>query len=229
MRRSENRQRDIWIAGILGVVIIVLATYLFFDHSSKSTASVGSPAATAHRNSLARLHTNDPMALGPIDAPVVLVIYSDYRCPFCAKFSRDTEPQLVERYVNTGKLRIEWRDLPIFGTQSVQAAKAGRAAAEQGRFWEFNRAVYRHAPDRGHAELTDEVLLERAREAGVPDLARFQAAVAGDRLLPAVEQDIQEAVAIGAASTPVFVINDQPVVGAQPFDVFVSVIEQAQR
>ncbi|WP_078354029.1 thioredoxin domain-containing protein [Mycobacteroides chelonae] len=229
MRRSENRQRDIWIAGILGVVITVLAMYLFFDHSGKSTASAGSPAATAHHNSLARLHTNDPMALGPTDAPVVLVVYSDYRCPFCAKFSRDTEPQLVERYVNTGKLRIEWRDLPIFGAQSVQAAKAGRAAAEQGRFWEFNRTVYRHAPDRGHAELTDEVLLERAREAGVPDLPRFQAAVAGDRLLPAVQQDIQEAVAIGASSTPVFVINDQPVVGAQPLDVFVSVIEQAQR
>ncbi|TDZ78220.1 Disulfide bond formation protein D precursor [Mycobacteroides salmoniphilum] len=225
MRRSENRQRDIWIAGILGVVIIVLATYLFLDHSSKSTAS----PATSHHNSLARLHADDPMALGPVDAPVVLVIYSDYRCPFCAKFSRDTEPQLVERYVNTGKLRIEWRDLPIFGAQSVQAAKAGRAAAEQRRFWEFNRAVFRHAPDRGHAELTDQVLLERAREAAVPDLARFQAAFTGDRLLPAVDQDIQEAVAIGAASTPVFVINDKPVVGAQPLDVFVSVIEQAQR
>ncbi|MGH3955652.1 MAG: thioredoxin domain-containing protein [Mycobacterium sp.] len=229
MRRSENRQRDIWIAGILGVVIIVLATYLFLDHSSKSTASVNSPAATSHHNSLARLHAHDPMALGPVDAPVVLVIYSDYRCPFCAKFSRDTEPQLVERYVNTGKLRIEWRDLPIFGAQSVQAAKAGRAAAEQGRFWEFNRAVFRHAPDSGHAELTDQVLLERAREAALPDVARFQAAFTGDRLLPAVEQDIQEAVAIGAASTPVFVINDKPVVGAQPLDVFVSVIEQAQR
>ncbi len=229
MRQSENRQRDIWIAGILGVVIIVLATYLFLDHSSKSTASVNSPAATGHHNSLARLHADDPMALGPVDAPVVLVIYSDYRCPFCAKFSRDTEPQLVERYVNTGKLRIEWRDLPIFGAQSVQAAKAGRAAAEQRRFWEFNRAVFRHAPDRGHADLTDQVLLERAREAAVPDLARFQAAFTGDRLLPAVDQDIQEAVAIGAASTPVFVINDKPVVGAQPLDVFVSVIEQAQR
>lgn len=228
MRRSENRQRDVWIAGILGVVIIVLATYLFFDHSSESTASINSSAAS-HHNSLARLQADDPMALGPVDAPVVLVIYSDYRCPFCAKFSRDTEPQLVERYVNTGKLRIEWRDLPIFGAQSLQAAKAGRAAAEQGRFWEFNRTVFRYAPDHGHAELTDKILLERAREAGVPDLARFQAAVASDRLLPAVQRDIQEAVAIGAASTPVFVINDQPVVGAQPLDIFVSVIEQAQR
>lgn len=229
MQRSVNRQRDTWIAAILGVVIIVLAAYLFFDHSSRSTASIDSPAATTRPNSLARQHPGDPMALGPVDAPVVLVIYSDYRCPFCAKFSRDTEPRLVERYVDTGKLRIEWRDLPIFGAQSVQAAKAGRAAAEQGRFWEFNRAVYRHAPDRGHAELNDEILLERGREAGVPDLARFQAAVASDRLLPAVQQDIQEAVAIGAASTPVFVINDKPVVGAQPLDVFVSVIEQAQR
>ncbi|WP_236738168.1 DsbA family protein, partial [Mycobacteroides abscessus] len=95
--------------------------------------------------------------------------------------------------------------------------------------WEFNRAVYRHAPDRGHAELTDKILLDRAREAEVPDLARFQTAVESDRLLPAVQQDIQEAVAIGAASTPVFLINDQPVVGAQPLDVFISVIEQAQR
>ena len=229
MRRSENGKRDIWIAGILGVVIVALATYLLVDHRSQSTASTDSPTVTGHSSSLARLRPLDPLALGPVDAPVVLIIYSVYRCPFCAKFSRDTEPQLIERYVNTGKLRIEWRDLPIFGTQSVQAAKAGRAAAEQGRFWEFNRAVYRHAPDRGHAELTDKILLDRAREAEVPDLARFQTAVESDRLLPAVQQDIQEAVAIGAASTPVFLINDQPVVGAQPLDVFISVIEQAQR
>ena len=72
------------------------------------------------------------MALGKPDAPVVMINYAELRCPFCAKFSRDIEPELIKRYVDAGVLRLEWRDFPIFGEESLEAAKAGRAAAAQG-------------------------------------------------------------------------------------------------
>ena len=78
-------------------------------------------------------------------------------------------------------------------------AKAGRAAAEQGRFWEFTHAVFGAAPERGHPDLTTDVLVGHAKEAGVPDLAKFRADFTGDGLLPAVQTDFQMAAASGAS------------------------------
>jgi protein-disulfide isomerase len=124
---------------------------------------------------MSRRIAGDPTAIGSADAPVVLVEYADYRCPFCGLFSRDTLPPLVAKYVERGDLRVEWRDLPVFGAESSAAAVAGRAAGEQGRFWEFNRAVYAIAPERGHAELPRERLVQLACDAGVPDLKKFEA------------------------------------------------------
>jgi protein-disulfide isomerase len=156
-----------------------------------------------------------------------MVVYSDYRCPFCAKFSRDIEPALVDRYVADGTLRIEWRDLPIFGEQSTLAARAGRAAADQGRFWEFNRVLYAAAPDRGHAEFDLARLRSLAKRAGVPDLDAFADQVRSERHDDAIQADLTEALSLGASSTPTFVVNGTPVLGAQPVEVFSEVIDIA--
>src|SRR5699024_7130071 len=112
-----------------------------------------SPPGVGPLGEQARREADDPFAIGPVDAPVVMVVFSDYRCPFCARYSRVTEAELVEKYVSEGQLRIEWRDFPVFGDASMLAARAGRAAAEQDRFWEFNNAVYEAAPESGHHEL----------------------------------------------------------------------------
>ena len=68
------------------------------------------------------------MALGDVDAPVVMISYSEFQCPFCGKYARDTEPILVEKYVDSGVLRIEWRDFPYLGPESTTAAQAGRGS-----------------------------------------------------------------------------------------------------
>lgn len=176
---------------------------------------------------LARRTPGDPLALGHPDAPVVMVMFSDFRCPFCAKFSRDTEQQLVDQYVNPGKLRIEWRDDPIFGPASVRAAQAGRAAAAQGRFWQFNRAVFAVAPERGHPDLPDARLQQFAQQAGVPDMAKFDADMDAPATAAAVQSDIDQAGTLGVPSTPAFVINGNPILGAQPIDQFRSAIDGA--
>ncbi len=115
------------------------------------------------------------MAIGAIDAPVVLSEWIDFRCPFCAVFSRNTMPQLVKEYVDSGKVRIEMHDVAFFGEESVRAATAARAAGEQGKYFEFVSAVYDAAPESGHPELLAEELIEFAKIAGVADLAKFEA------------------------------------------------------
>ncbi|MFC4004035.1 DsbA family protein [Prauserella oleivorans] len=238
---SKTSGRDTWKRDAVLVVVLVLVaagliTYLLAKPPGQDAAAPpGQPpsqeqAAAQGENplaNLARREQGDPLAIGDVDAPVTMVMYSDYRCPFCAKFSRDTEPILVERYVREGVLRIEWRDLPIFGTQSMEAARAGRAAAEQGRFWEFNRAVFGDSPPTGHPDLTQEKLRGYAREVGMPDMEKFTAAMDDQRFDEAIRNDLTEGASIGVSSTPTFVINGEPILGAQPLETFVSAIDRA--
>ena len=175
---------------------------------------------------LAHRIAGDPLAQGNINAPVVMVMFSDFRCPFCAEFSRITEPVLVRKYVDTGILRIEWRDFPIFGAQSTAAAIAGRAAAAQGRFFPFAQAVYAVAPQTGHPDLSAAALVGFARKAGVPDIARFTAALDNPAAATAVAADLDQASNLGVPSTPAFIINGYPLVGAQPLAEFTALIDK---
>lgn len=238
----ENVNKDLIFIGGLVVIAAALIAYLVIrpDSDAVSAAPTAGPSVTSlsdaevpggsvdgGRPPVERRQVGDPLALGAPDAPVALVVFSDYRCPFCAKFSRDIEPELVKRYVDAGRLRIEWRDFPIFGPQSMAAARAGRAAAEQGRFWEFNRAVYAAAPERSKADLTDQALIEFARAVGIPDIGRFTAGMRGNSFDSAINADLARGTAIGVPSTPAFLINDVPMLGAQPTEDFVRAIDGA--
>ncbi|CRZ16818.1 DsbA family protein [Mycolicibacterium neworleansense] len=240
--RRENVNKDLVFIGGLVVIAAALIAYLLIrpGDDAVSAAPTTGPSVTSlsdaeaaggsldgRRPPVERRQAGDPLALGATDAAVALVVFSDYRCPFCAKFSRDIEPELVKRYVDAGQLRIEWRDFPIFGPQSMSAARAGRAAAEQGKFWEFNRAVYAAAPERSKADLTDAALIEYAREAGVPDIGRFTAGLRGNTFDAAINADLARGTAIGVPSTPAFLINDVPMLGAQPTEEFVRAIDAA--
>ncbi|GEL20643.1 DsbA family protein [Pseudonocardia asaccharolytica] len=231
---SGISRRERWLLVALVVIALALVGALVArppggteENPQTAAAQSGDPAPLGPLGDLAQRIPDDPMALGPVDAPVAIVMFNDYRCPFCAKFSRDTEPELVRRYVESGTVRLEWRDLAMFGPQSTTAAQAGRAAAAQGRFWEFNRAIYAVAPETGHADLTDDALVEFARQAGVPDLDRFRAEMRAPENVQAVQADSAMAAALGVPATPAFVINGTPMLGAHPLDTFVAAIERA--
>lgn len=169
---------------------------------------------------LERRIEGDPMAIGAIDAPVVLNEWIDFRCPFCAVFSRDTFPQLVEEYVDSGEVRIEMHDVAYFGDESLRAAAAARAAGEQGRYFEFVGAVYEAAPESGHPELPVEQLLMLAEQAGVPDLERFEADMQRDDLVAAVQESTSRAQQLGVSGVPFFAVGEQAFSGAQPIESF---------
>lgn len=168
----------------------------------------------------------DPMAIGAVDAPVVLSEWVDFRCPFCAVFSRDTFPQVVQEYVDSGEVRIEMHDVAFFGDESVRAAAAARAAGEQGRYFEFVKAVYDAAPESGHPELPVDELIALAKTAGVPDLERFEADMQRDDLIEAVQQSTAQAQELGVSGVPFFAVGDQAFSGAQPIESFRQFLDQ---
>ncbi|MEV4944631.1 DsbA family protein [Streptomyces sp. NPDC053755] len=175
----------------------------------------------------ARRDPADRLALGRADAPVVLIEYADFKCGYCGKFARDTEPELMRKYVADGTLRIEWRNFPIFGEESEAAARASWAAGRQGRFWEFHRAAYAEgAKEKGFGP---DRLAALAKEAGVPDQARFARDTDSAAARAAVAADQRQGYSLGATSTPSFLINGRPIAGAQPVETFTDAIEAAAR
>lgn len=190
----------------------------------EATGTSEQDAQIAELAKLARRTPGDPVALGTVDAPVVLVNYSEFQCPFCGKFARDTKPTLVKEYVDKGLLRIEWRDFPYLGPESGTAAHAGRAAAAQGKFWEFHDAMFADQQPPNSGKLTEEYLAGIAQQVGL-DVAKFRTDMADPKIQAPVEQDFTEGQNIGVTGTPAFLINGNPVIGAQPTGTFTRIID----
>jgi protein-disulfide isomerase len=134
------------------------------------------------------------------------------------------EPKLYEKYVEDGTLRIEWRDFPYRGQESVDAAVAARAAQAQSRFWEYHDLLY----DSQFSGFGDENLLALAEKAGL-DTQRFEADYRSGRYDEVVQEDFRDGQRTGVNGTPTFFVNDQVIVGLQPLGVFESAIEDARR
>lgn len=174
---------------------------------------------------IARRDANDPRALGDVDAPVVMIVFSDYRCPYCTMFGRDTLPTLIEEYVKTGKIRLEWVDAAFQGDESIMAAVAAQAAANQGMYWEYHQALVDAGEVSGHAAFPNEKLIELAKEIGIPDMEAFELYLNDEDSLAPVAEDRDLTAYLGVDSTPAFIIGGQGFVGLQPLETFKQVIE----
>ncbi|KOG73342.1 DsbA family protein [Streptomyces varsoviensis] len=174
----------------------------------------------------ARREDGDALALGKKDAPVVLVEYADYQCSYCGRFTRETQPELVKKYVDDGTLRIEFRNFPIFGKDSERAARASWAAGRQGKFWAFHDELY--AKLRKGDALAEDKLVDLARKSGVGDVDRFREDLKGSAATAAVKKDQNEGFSLGVQSTPSFVVGGRPIAGAQPMSAFEEAIDAAR-
>ena len=156
--------------------------------------------------------------LGPDDAPVTIVVFGDFECPFCAR-GNDTIEALRERY--GAKLRIVYKHSPLaFHSHAYVAARASVAAQAQGKFWAFHDALYER-----RARFDDDDLHAIAKEVGL-DMKKFRKAMESLELDRAIEQDQSLAMSLGVSGTPAYFVNGRPVQGAQPELVFRLMIEE---
>jgi protein-disulfide isomerase len=165
-----------------------------------------------------RVATDEP-AYGPAGAPVEIIMYSDFQCPFCAKVTATIE-RLKHAY--DGKIRIVFRDFPLASIhpQALQAAVAARCAHEQGRFWEYHDQLFAHPRDLAAARLEDYAAI-----LGL-DAARFSACRSNERTVAMVRENLASGEQLGLAGTPAFFINGRFLNGAQPYEVFERVIDE---
>jgi len=167
--------------------------------------------------------------LGPADAPLTIVEFTDLQCPYCARFARETFPRLKREYFDTGRIRYVARDLPLpMHAYALPAAVASRCAGEQGHFWEYREALFAARQD-----LAAEPYARIAGELGL-DVARLEACRADPRQAQAVRSDVELAFGNGIRSTPTFVIGrevngrfeGEQVSGAVPFDILSAKLEE---
>ena len=214
---------------VLGVLVLLVAAMWRTSFGGDSATAAGQDSGQIQQqpdySHAERRDPADPFALGPVDAPVGLVVFSDYQCPFCAQWSRDTLPSMVDR-AEIGDLRIEWRDVNVYGPDSRRAAMASFAAAAQDRFWDYHDALFADGRIRSGDELSREGLVALAGDLGL-DTDRF----AADMTSPAAEEEIarneQLGIDHGAMATPVFLLGGKPLVGAQPPEVFLEAYQSA--
>lgn len=237
---NATTRRSVTIIALVAAALLAITGAILAARNSDSSAGtqtpgstqtpkqgqpVDDPRAAEEEVGVARRDAADVTAIGDVDAPLVLIEYSDYRCPFCGVFARDTMPLLQAEYIDTGQLRFEWRDFPVFGEESMDGAMAARAAGEQDLYWEYHDAMYEDAPERGHLEIDRKRVLAWAEEVGVPDLAEFESDLEDPDLRAAIEADTAEARTLGASGTPTFLIGRTPLVGALPADEFRAAID----
>jgi protein-disulfide isomerase len=171
----------------------------------------------------------DEAARGRPDAPVTVVEFTDYQCPFCKRFEAETWPQLKRNYVDTGKVRFIVRDLPLeFHDSALPAAEAAHCAGEQGKFWPMHDALIAKGSD-----LSAGGIQGQAGRLAL-DLPRFQACVAQHRYAKDILRNAALAHSLGLEGTPAFVIgrvHDGELagvsgMGAQPYENFAEQIEE---
>jgi len=190
------------------------------------TPTAGVPTSTSTpKSSLEEvLLANARHIRGPVEAPVTLIEFSDFKCGYCGRFATSTLSQLQEEYIETGKVRFIFRNAAFLGPESTKAAEGSECAAEQGAFWDFHDLLFSDQIE-NHSRVSDDYLMGLAENIGVD-------AVAFKECLDTARHDdkaIELAIRLksrGARGVPGFLINGQYIAGALPYESFQQYIEQ---
>ncbi len=162
---------------------------------------------------------DDPI-LGAANAPITIIEFSDYQCPYCLQWHQQVLGRLREAYPD--QVRIVYRDFPLTSIhpEAEPAAEAANCANEQGAFWQYHDKLFS-----GQYSLSTQTYQQYATDLGL-DLVKFNDCINTHRFQAEVQADLDFAVNLGVRSTPTFFINGIAVVGAQPFDIFKQVIDK---
>ena len=172
---------------------------------------------------------DDDIVLGDPKAPVTIVEFGDYQCPFCGRFFSQTESQIKKDYVQAGKVKMVYRDFAFLGPESKTAALAAQCAGEQGKYWAFHDRLFEIEVADGvehNGNLSTSLMKSLAKELGL-NQSPFNTCLDSGKYNVEIEKDYNDGVAAGVAGTPATFVNGKLVEGAQPYSVFKDLIEAA--
>jgi protein-disulfide isomerase len=205
------------------------------DGGAQAAATVtGGPIAAAEATQVAEQAATMMQAVvaqtrhfrGSADAPVTIIEFSDFQCPYCGRFATETFPAIDEAYIASGQVRVGYQHFAFLGDESRWAAEAAECAAEQQAFWEYHDLLFRSQSGENRGAFNKDNLKALAQALGL-NAESFNGCLDSGRYASLVTGETQAAQQLGVRSTPTFLVNGHPVLGAQPFDVFAEHIDTA--
>ncbi len=226
IRRKEQRNRLIGI-GLISIGAIFIA-FLIIYPNFKPVGAIAAPLTFTRPNV-------DFNAAGSPDAPIRIDEYSDFQCPYCAKFYQDTESQLMETYVTDGTVYFVYNTFGEFiGPESAATAEAAYCAGDQDKFWEMHDIILSNQAGENQGGFADKKILAFAETIGL-DMNQFETCFNANTYKDTIDQDMKDGMAGGVQATPSFVmsymvngeVKTKLIEGAQSFDGFKQEIEAA--
>lgn len=216
---SNDRKENIVALTFFSIVVLLIIGFStnWFGLASQS----GSPIVSTP--------VDDEPFKGDPNAPITIVEFSDFECPFCGRFYRQTLPSLIQQYVDSGRVKIVYKQFPLTQAHrfAMPAAIASECAFRQDKFWEMHDKIFDN-----QNSLSDDVFTQFAEDIGL-DLEKFNSCVESGSARSEVESDFSEGTRASISSTPSFIVGKQEgsvvsgqlVVGAQPVSRFAQIIE----
>ncbi len=177
-----------------------------------------------------QVEIDDDPIIGKVSAPLTLIEFSDYQCPFCARFSRETLPQIKKEYIDTGKVRYVFRDHPLPShREAPKAAEAANCAGEQGKYWQMHDRLFEQ-----QSRLSISDLKNHAKDINL-SIEHFNQCLDSGKYANEIQKDLQDGQKAGVKGTPSFFLGkstkDGKIIaysirGAQPFETFKGLIEE---
>lgn len=226
--KSLNLSQLILPGAIVLAAIIISGTLLYVNLGKGDRGGAAQIGGPVGQGVLREVSTDDDPFLGDKDAPVTIIEFSDYQCPFCRRFWTDTLPQLKDQYLNTGKARLIYRDFPLdFHLAAQAAAETAECAGDQERYWEMHDKIFNEQGRQGEGTIsfTEQDLKQWAKEIGLKTKT-FNQCLTDGKYRNEVKKDLEDGVRAGVSGTPTFFINGRVLVGAQPLAAFQAIIEE---
>ena len=223
-----------WMTPIVGMIMLIIG--LLGGYYARPATLGQLPASVALVTPAAKDQTAAQKSLmdsvvaktrhfkGDANAPVTIIEFADFQCPYCGRFFSQTEPQIDKTYIQTGKVRFGYYDFAFLGQESNWAAEAAECAADQDKFWEYHDKLYSSQSGENQGAFNKDNLKKLAKDLGL-DTRAFNECLDSGKYTQLIQDESSAASSIGVRSTPTFLVNGQPLVGAQPFDAFQQVIE----
>ena len=217
------KKTDLWrYSTFLLIAVVLIGGIFMFTNNDGGSNDNTVVQPTAQPGKVSASIDDDPM-LGNEDAPVTIIEFSDYECPFCGRFWSQTLPLIKSEYIDTGKVRFVYRDFPLdsihpFATPAAEAAECVRdeAGGSDAAYFEYHDKIFAN-----QQLLSTQNLKSWAQELGY----NIDSCLSSGKFKAEVQKDLADAQSAGGRGTPFFVINGIPISGAQPFSVFQQAIE----
>lgn len=218
-------------AGFLISASVLMANFLVIAKldsiQSKLNSSSGGGAAGGAEDVVQISLEGNPPFLGKADAPVTIIEFADFQCPFCKRFHDNTFDRLKTKFIDTGIVKFVFQDYPFLGDESFLAAEAGRCAQDQGKFWEYFDAIYAAQKGENQGDFTEESLTALAKNLQLND-GDFKTCLSTHKHRGEIDSAVRFGADYGVDSTPTFFINGHRYSGALPLYKLEGIINAVQ-